>query len=208
MELTYHGGNCIKLKTKHATVVVDDTLQALGLKSIVGTDDIVLQTFSQDKPATDVKMLIDSPGEYEVSDISIVGVPAQSHMGDKGTFTATIYKIIAHDISIAFIGHIFEEITDDEIEELGHVDVLVVPIGGHGYTLDGEGALKVVRRIEPKLVIPTHYADKDVNYEVPQTDLDEALKNMSMEVSEKTPKLKLKASDLPEILRLIVLEKQ
>ncbi len=208
MELTYHGGNCVRIKTKHATVVIDDNLKQLGGKSVAQAGDIVLQSFVHDAPEKEVKMLIDRPGEYEVSDISIIGVPAQSHMGQKGTFTATMFKVIAHDISVAFIGHIFEEITEDEIEELGHIDIAVVPVGNNGYTLDGEGALKVIRRMEPKMVIPTHYADKDLNYEVTQSELADAIKGLSMEVAETTPRLKLKSTDLSVNLRLVVLEKQ
>ena len=56
------------------------------------------------------------------------------------------------------------------------VDVLFVPVGGNGYTLDAIGALKIIKKIEPKIIIPTHYADKAIKYEVPQADLDEVMK--------------------------------
>lgn len=210
MELTYHGGNCVRVNMKQATVVVDDTVKQLGGKPVAKDGDIVLQTHKQSAPEKDVKMVIDSPGEFEVSEVSIIGVAAQAHMGEKGTRTATMYKIIHDDIRIAFLGHVFEEVTDDEIEELGHVDVLIVPVGGNGYTLDGEGAAKVIRRIDPKIVIPTHYADTSLNYEVPQNELADSLKGLGMEPAETVPKLKLKYSDITttENLKLIVLEKQ
>jgi L-ascorbate metabolism protein UlaG (beta-lactamase superfamily) len=68
--------------------------------------------------------------------------------------------------------------------------------------------LKLIKEIEPKLVIPTHYDDKDLSYEVPQQPLEEALKALSMEPREKVAKLKIKAGELPEITQLVVLEKQ
>jgi L-ascorbate metabolism protein UlaG (beta-lactamase superfamily) len=54
-------------------------------------------------------------------------------------------------------------------------------VGNSGYTLDAVGALKIIKQIEPKVVVPTHFADKNVNYEVPQVELSDALKNLGME---------------------------
>lgn len=208
MELTFHGANCIKMVTKNATMVVDDNLSILGGKQVAKSGDIVVQTHSYDSPVADSKICIDQPGEYEVSDISIIGVAARAHMDEPDKKTATIYKFIAHDISVVVLGHVFEEITEDELEELGHVDVLIIPVGNKGYTLDGKGAKKVIKSIEPKLVIPTHYADKDLKFEVDQDNLEDALKLVELEPTETVSKLKLKAADIPDILRLVVLEKQ
>jgi L-ascorbate metabolism protein UlaG (beta-lactamase superfamily) len=83
---------------------------------------------------------------------------------------------------------------------------LAIPVGGSGYTLDPVGALTVIKEIEPKLVIPTHYADKAVKYEVPQVDLDHALKELAMEPKETVAKLKLKSGELSDVMQLVVLE--
>ena len=87
------------------------------------------------------------------------------------------------------------------------VDVLVVPVGGNGYTVDPVGALKLIKAIEPKLVVPTHYADKALKYPVPQQDLAAALKELAMETKETVAKLKLKPAELTDVTQLIVLEK-
>ena len=100
------------------------------------------------------------------------------------------------------------DLTDDELEAIGTIDVLIIPIGGNGYTLDGAGALKVIRKIEPNVVIPTHYADKKIKYPVEQQDLETALKGLAMEPKETVAKLKLKPADLTENTQLIVLERQ
>jgi L-ascorbate metabolism protein UlaG (beta-lactamase superfamily) len=88
------------------------------------------------------------------------------------------------------------------------VDVAVVPVGGSGYTLDGIGALKVIKQLEPKVVIPTHYADKALKYEVPQTELAEAVKSLGMEVSETIGKYKIKPAELSDTTKLVILERQ
>ncbi len=209
MELQFYGANCLKIATKQANIVIDDNLAALGLSSVAKAGDVVLYTHEMTKGSPkEPKLIIDTPGEFEVSAVSIMGIAARAHMDSEADKTATIYKIIASDIRIAIVGHIFPELDDDELEAIGMVDVLIVPVGGSGYTLDAVGALKVIKKIEPKVVIPTHYADSKVKYEVPQTDLETAVKEMGMEVFETVPKLKLKSSELPEIMQLIVVERQ
>lgn len=209
MEIQYFGGNCIRLSSKKATVVVDDNLVQLGQKSIIKQGDIVLKTTPNiEVTAPTAKILIDSPGEYEVSGVSVHGIPARSHLDEDGKKTATVFKVMGDDIRLAIIGHIYPELNDKQLESLGTVDVLIIPTGGNGYTLDSIGSLKLIKKIEPKLVIPTHYADKDIKYEVPQQELSEVLKGLAMEPKETVSKLKLKSGELGETTQLVVLERQ
>jgi len=84
---------------------------------------------------------------------------------------------------------------------------MFVPVGGNGYTLDAIGALKLIKKIEPKLVIPTHYDDSGLKFPVPQQTLEEALKSLAMEPKETVTKLRLKSGELGDVTQLIVLEK-
>lgn len=206
MDLQFYGANCLTISTKNARVVVDDNLAALGAKSILKSGDIVLFTGPHGAAPADAKLSIDLPGEYEVSDISITGIPARAHLDEKGQ-NATMYKIVAGDTSLLVVGHIYPELSDRQLETIGMIDVMVVPVGGHGYTLDSIGALKLVKAVEPKLVIPTHYEEKGLHYEVPQTDLKTALHELAMEPKETTSKLKLKPGELSDVTQLVVLEK-
>jgi L-ascorbate metabolism protein UlaG (beta-lactamase superfamily) len=208
MELQYYGGNCVRITTKKATITIDDNLKQLGQKSVTKSEDISLFTGEYEAPAIDVKLIIDQPGEYEVSDISIQGVAARAHIDEEGKTSATMFRLLVDEIGIAVVGHIFADLSDEQVESLGHVDVLIIPVGNTGFTLDGADALKVIKKIEPKLIIPIHFADKAIKYEVPQVELEEALKGLAMEPKETVPKLKLKVSELPLDTQLIVLERQ
>lgn len=208
MELQFYGANCVRINAKKATLIVDDNLADLGLKPAVRVGDIAIFTGAHGDPRAEVKMVIDQPGEYEMSDISIQGVAARGHLEEAGQQGATIYKILADDIQLVMIGHIYPELSDVQLEALGTVDVLVIPIGGSGYTLDAVGALQLIKKIEPNIVIPTHYADKDVKYPVSQQTLEEALKELAMEPTATVPRLKIKPTDLTEDTQLIVLERQ
>lgn len=208
MELQYFGGNCTRIATKKAHIIIDDNLGDMGLKQVARAGDIVLFTGPHGEAAKDAKIIIDQPGEYEVSDISIQGIAARSHIDEEGSKTATIYKVVTDDVRIGILGHIYPELSDQQLEALGTIDVLLVPVGGNGLTLDPVGALHVIKEIEPKIVIPTHYEDKDIKYPVPQQPLEEVLKGLSMEPRETVPKIKLKAGEMGDVTQLVVLERQ
>lgn len=207
MELQYYGANCLAINTKQARIVVDDNLAKLGLKAITKPDDISLKTSAlvAGEPS---RFTIDMPGEYEIAGISIRGTAVRSHMDEDGKKTATVYTVTSGDLNLAVVGHIHPDLTDDEVEEIGRVDVAIVPVGNSGYTLDGVGALQVIKKIEPKVVIPTHYSDKAIKYEVPQIELAEALKGMSLEPNEPLDKYKPKASELTDNTQLVILSRQ
>lgn len=207
MELTYYGANCVRIVTKKAAITIDDNLTEIGLKSVTKHGDIALFTGKHSVPKTEVKFVIDQPGEYEVSDTSIQGVGGRAHLDESGQ-NATMFKIIGEDIRLVALGHIYPDLSESQLEAFGTVDVLIVPVGGNGYTLDAIGAAKIIKKIEPKLIIPVHYADKAIKYEVPQSPLDEALKIIAIEPKETVSKLKIKSGELAETTQLIVLERQ
>lgn len=207
MEIQFFGANCVRLSTKKSQVTVDDNLVELGQKSVTKKGDLVLFTGPHGVVETEVKLLIDQPGEYEVSDVSIQGIAARAHLDEAGQRDATMFKISGGDVRVIVTGHIHPDLDDDQLEQLGRVDVLIIPVGGNGYTLDAVGALKVIKKIAPKIVIPTHYDQKGLKFPVPQATLEEALKGLAMEPHETMDKLKLKPTDLADVTRLIVLQK-
>lgn len=207
MDLQYFGANCVLLSNRDVRLVIDDTLSSQGGKGVVKAGDIALFTGIAPEGLPETKITIDSPGEYEVSNISITGIPVRAHMDEAGKLSATMYKVDTGEVTFLFVGHAYPELSDDQMEAIGLIDVMVVPVGGNGYTLDGVGALKLIKEIEPKLVIPTHYDEKGLQFEVPQQTLEQAIHSLGMEVKETTPRLKLKPADISEVTELIVLER-
>ncbi len=82
MEIEYFGGNCVKLTTKKAAVTADDNLEQLGAKSITKPGDIALYTGALPQELPEAQFMIDMPGEYELSNVSIVGVAARAHIDE------------------------------------------------------------------------------------------------------------------------------
>jgi L-ascorbate metabolism protein UlaG (beta-lactamase superfamily) len=208
VELTFYGANCLRLTAKKAQIVVDDNLKSLGLKSATKPTDISLRTNKSFPEHQDAAFRAEMPGEYEIAGVVIHGIAARAHMDEEGTKNAVIYTVQADESKVVILGHIFPELNEQQLEQIGMADVAIVPVGGMGYTLDGIGALKVIKQIEPKVVIPTHYSDKAIRFEVPQTELHEAVKNLGMEISETVAKYKIKPADLSDTAKLVVLERQ
>jgi hypothetical protein len=208
MELSYYGANCVRLAAKKAQIVVDDNLAKLGLKAVTKPADISLRTSRSFPEHGDAAFRAEMPGEYEIAGVVIHGIAARGHMDEEGKKSSVIYTVQADDTKAVIIGHIYPELSEEQLEAIGMVDVAIVPVGGNGYTLDGTGALNVIKQIEPKVVIPTHYADKAIKYEVPQAELADAIKNLGMETAETVAKFKIKPGELSDTTKLVVLERQ
>lgn len=206
MDIQFYGANCIAVSYKGSRIIIDDNLADIGGKSIVKADDVALFTGAHGDVAA--RLTFDGPGEYEVGDISVVGIAARSHLDeDAKSRNATMFKLTAGEQNILITGHIYPELSESQLENIGMIDLLIVPVGGSGYTVDPIGALKLIKEIEPKQVVPVHYADKALNYPVPQQELSVALKEMSMEPKETVSKLKLKPTEASDVTQLVVLEK-
>lgn len=198
MDIEYKGANCVVITHKKDQFVIDPKISQFGLKDQgAGTVAIIATQppFSQED-IEDV-LIIDRPGEYEVHNCSIKGIAARRHSdGPESPLLTTMYRLDLEDISIAVIGHIDPKLTEQQLEELGVVDLLIIPVGNHGYTLDAKSAVEVVRKIEPKIIIPTHYAEDGIKYEVPQDTAADFIKELGI-IPEETTKLKLKSGALP-----------
>ncbi|MBX4201722.1 MBL fold metallo-hydrolase [Candidatus Saccharibacteria bacterium] len=208
MELQYYGANCLRLSAKKGQIVVDDNLAKLGLKAVTKPSDISLRTNMELPEHPETAFRAEMPGEYEVAGVVINGIAARAHMDEEGKQSAVIYTIEADDTKVAIIGHVYPNLSESQLEQIGLVDVAILPVGGNGYTLDGVGALKIIKQIEPKVVIPTHYNDKAIKYEVPQAELADAVKSLGMEASETTAKYKIKPAELSDSTHLVILERQ
>lgn len=205
MDLQYYGANCVSFTYKNTRLVIDDNLDSLGKKSITKDTDIALFTFD-DFPKTDAKLKFNGAGEYEVGDISVIGIDTKPFMNDDSGSKTSMFKIIAGEVSLLVTGHVLGEFTPSELEAIGNIDILVAPVGNNGYTLDPVGVLKLIKDLEPKIVVPTHYKSSKLKYPVDQIEIETAIKDLAMDAKEKVAKLKIKPADLSDVTQLVLLE--
>lgn len=204
-DIEYKGANGVVIATKKATAVIDPKLSVAGLKDLSTKDSIEIATevrFAVND--SNALITIEGPGEYELADFSIRGISATRHLdAGEGANLATMYRIEIGEVRIALLGNIDPTLSEAQLEEIGVVDILILPVGGSGYTLDATSAASLVRQIDPKVVIPVHYADAQIKYEVPQDTLDTFVKELGAPV-EATAKYKVKsASALPPVLTVV-----
>ncbi len=205
-DIEYKGGNGIVIATKKTEVFIDPKLSVVGLKDLPVKDGIEVATearFATNDP--NAKLHIEGPGEYEVGEVAIRGVRATRHIDTSDDEPiSTMYRIEIGDVRIAVLGNIAPTLSEDQLEEIGVVDILIVPVGGNGYTLDGVNATTVTRQIDPRIVIPVHYADKALKYEVPQDDVEVFVKELAASIEDAGTKYKVKAvSSLPQALTVV-----
>lgn len=163
MDIIYLGLSSFKLSGKNASLVIDPfDPQMVGLKYPKTEADIVLVSHDHSDHNNIAAIeghpkVINSPGEYEVKGVSIFGFKTY-HDDKKGAERGlnTVYLINIDGINIAHLGDLGHPLSEKLIEQLGSVDVLMIPVGGH-FTMDNNTALSVMQNIEPSIVIPMHY---------------------------------------------------
>ena len=214
MQLKYLGHSSFLIKTRDAKVVTDPfDPKAVGMKFPKQEADVV--TFSHKHPdhsygagVSSEALVIDWPGESDKLGVRITGYPT-FHDKEKGAQRGenTIFKIEADDISILHCGDLGHILTDELVDEIGDVDILLIPVGGH-YTIDAAEAVSVIHKIEPSIVIPMHYNHKDMDQKEYSelTGLEEFIKAYGSAPSETLDLLTLKKEDVSEETKLIVMK--
>lgn len=211
IEIEYKGGNALTVKSNQSRMFIDPNLSEIGLKNLKTAGGIELATedrFSLKDP--DATVIINGPGEYGIADFDVAGFSALRHIdGESDEKLSTIYRVeIGTEARIAVVGNVAGKLSEEQYENIGVVDILIIPVGGNGYTLDAKDAVALVKNIEPKVVIPVSYSDKGVKYEVAQDDVELFIKELGTQNVEKTAKYKVKsAAALPEVLTVVQVER-
>jgi len=217
MTITYHGHSTFKIKGKIGTVVTDPYDDYIGMTLPKMSADIITVSHNH-KDHNAVKSLVGTSrrnnpfivtdaGEYEVGGISVFGV--QTYHDDNGGVERgknMVFTILIDGIRVCHLGDLGHELTPEQLEEIGEVDVLICPVGGV-FTIDPEQAVKTIRAIEPGIVIPMHYRTEKHNPEVfgELKTLDDFLKVYGVSPAP-AAKLDLASkSSLPEETELVVL---
>ena len=210
MEIAWHGYSCFRLTERNsASIVTDPFNKSIGLASPRLKADVV--TISHDAPghsnSDNVKgaRTITGPGEYEIGGAFITGVDTSSNKqeGDSEITPNTAYVIDYDSASVCHLGDMNGIPSQKQIEALGTVDVLLVPVGG-GKGLNAAQAAEIISLIEPSIVIPMHYRIGKVKVKL--DPLSRFLKEMGLGKVDSEPNLKVSKSSLPEETQVRVLD--
>lgn len=179
MQVSYVGDLCFKLRGNKINVLVGFSPNALKIKPeiMVSTNKVDRSYLANIEPKP---FIIDAPGEYEISGVSVFG---------KGK----IYNIEIDDIKIGYLGELAEALTNEQIEEIDGVDLLVIPLGKEGLSISQ--VVKAIGLIQPKLLI------------IPAGEQTSSfLKELGQEETKKETRLTVSKTLLPEEMETIILE--
>lgn len=214
MVITWLGLSCFKIQIKsgdrEVSAVTDPFDDSAGIKlpKSLSADVVTvshkhpLHSASGDVASVGEKkkpFLIDAPGEYEIGGMFIYGTGAAGANEGKNI----IYKMEAEGITVVHLGDPGKELDEHEVEALGEVDILLVPVGG---SLTVKKIVEVVGTLEPRIVIPMHY--KLPELKLPLETVDKFLRELGVGKVEPVSKLKVARKDLPaDEMKVIVLER-
>ncbi len=211
MEITWYGQSCFRLAERGSDSVVTDPFdhKVVGYNALKLKSDIV--TVSHEAAGHNFvdgvkgyKHLLNGPGEYEIGGVFITGVRTNGKTQDD-QLRNTLYVFDYDGITIAHLGDLRAVPSRSQVDALGEVNVVLVPIGG-GEGLSAAKAAEVVGVLSPSIIIPMNYATP--NTKLPLDSLDKFIKEMGMGTVEAEESLKIKSGSLSEDARVVVLEAQ
>jgi L-ascorbate metabolism protein UlaG (beta-lactamase superfamily) len=209
MDISWLGHACFRIRGAHTTVITDPYPPDLGY--LLGKPAARIVTVSHQHPGHSYIQGIDGepklvigPGEYEISDVLIIGT-ATFHDGEEGRKRGknTIYLMEIDEISVCHLGDLGHVPTAEQVEEIEDVDVLLLPVGGVS-TVDAPMAAEVVRQLGPKVVVPMHYKTEVLNRQL--EPVDKFLREMGVKGVTPQPKLSLTRANLPISTQVVLLE--
>lgn len=207
MDLVWHGLSCFRITERRRASVVTDPYNAAatGLPPLKLRGDIV--TVSHDAPGhndvsgvTGTPQIITGPGEYEIGGVFVTGIATQD---DADEARNVLYLLDFEGLTVVHAGDLRQVPSQSQIEALGVVNVLLVPVGGGG-SLTAAQAAEVVTMIEPNYVVPMHYQIPSLK--IPLDELDRFLNEMGQSEVTTESSLRVTSTSLPEETQLVVLE--
>jgi L-ascorbate metabolism protein UlaG (beta-lactamase superfamily) len=208
MDVTWLGHGCFRLRGRSAAVVCDPYPPSIGLKlSRMEANVVTVSHDHENHSYTQVvrdAYEIRGPGEYEVGGVFVIGVPT-FHDAEKGAKRGpnTMFLIEIDDVRVCHLGDLGHKLDDAEAEAVSSADVLLVPVGGRT-AINAVEAAEVVRLIEPRYVVPMHYAIPGLKVEL--DPIDRFLKEMAVASPDPQPKLSVQKSSGEYETKVVVLE--
>ena len=140
----------------------------------------------------------------EVKGIKFKGIPTyHDTAGGKERGSNLIFCFTVDGVKVCHLGDLGHALTVEQVEEIGNVDVLLLPVGGVS-TINASVAAEVVRQLEPSVVVPMHYKTPALNWDL--DPVDKFLKEIGAKQVEPKPKLSVTKSNLPDNTQVFLLD--
>ncbi len=209
MEITWLGHSCFRIKGRQATVITDPYSPSLGyslgkLKTDIVTVSHQHEGHSYVKGVEGGLKSVLGPGEYEIGGVLIIGVATfRDSVRGAQRGKNTVYVMEVDEMAVCHLGDLGHVLTAEQVEELGDVDVLLLPVGGVS-TINAPTAAEVVRQLEPRVVVPMHYKTPVLKWELEPAE--RFLKEIGAKQVSSQPKLSFTRTSLPDSTQVFLLD--
>jgi L-ascorbate metabolism protein UlaG (beta-lactamase superfamily) len=206
LTIRYLGHSCFLLTDSKGVKLLTDPYEtgafggALKYGKIDATPDVVTVSHEHAdhnyiKGVLGKPEVVRGPGKVKAGGIEITGVRSyhdKSKGSERGENAIMVFTM--DGMRICHLGDLGTMLDDAQVSEIGSVDILLVPVGGH-FTIDAGEARSVVKKIKPKLTMPMHFKTKSVDFPIkPVEDFSAGMKNVrtvdGSEISVEKGKLK------------------
>jgi L-ascorbate metabolism protein UlaG (beta-lactamase superfamily) len=148
--------------------------------------------------------VVDGPGTFDFEGIRVVSWPTfhdESGGSERGKNLVSVVEL--DGMRIAHLGDLGHQLETDELEALGSVDVLLIPVGGH-FTIDAVSAAGLIGDIGPGIAIPMHFKTEKVAFPIASVDeFTDLMENVEVTGGSE---LTVTKEDVPEATKVVVLE--
>jgi L-ascorbate metabolism protein UlaG (beta-lactamase superfamily) len=205
LEITWFGHSCFRLAERgRLTVITDPFDESLGIPMPKLKGDVVsishaVPGHNHHQAVKGARLILNSPGEYEIGGVFIQGIAMHDAAAGRQNVA---YAFNYDNMTVLHLGDLAHIPSQSVIEEIGQVNVLLLPVGG-GNGLKAAQAAEVVALIEPYYVIPMHYALPDLQIEL--DPVDKFLKAMGVSKVNEAETLKISPSDTTDQPQIVLL---
>lgn len=176
MRIKWLGHSCFKITSGNGIRIVTDPFDDnVGYKlPAVETDIVTISHGHYDHNFIDcVKgnfQVVSKIGSFYIKDIPITGIHTY-HDDEQGTKRGSniVYTFEMDGMRLCHLGDLGHLLTPAQVEMIGKVHVLLIPVGGV-FTINSEQALDVVKQINPSIVIPMHYKTAVLKFNLDTAD--------------------------------------
>ena len=214
MDLTWLGHACFRLRGRDVSILTDPYEgEDWGYAPLATTANVV--TISNDHPhhaglagIEGKPRVLRRPGEYEIGGALIWGIRTlRRAAAEEPAPRNTAWIIQLEELTVAHLGDLAEApLGPDELSRIKDADVLLVPVGGN-CTINASQAAVVVAQVEPKLIVPMHYATDETRGHVVLDDIEKFCKELGATEATPRARLSITAASLPSESTVVLLER-
>ena len=167
MIITYFGHSLFTLEAADGRILVTDPFDASMGYSMGRLQGDVITVSHEHHDHNNTSMVEGNPvvirgeGTYEpLPNMRVTGIPS-FHDEDQGARRGrnTLYLMEIDGLRLLHLGDLGHELSWAALNELGRIDVLMVPVGGY-YTIDHNQAVALCLALNPRMILPMHYRTK------------------------------------------------